>query len=205
MKYFLFDKWDSTPSFLARHFGEDGVDIVSPKASRAIVSWLRGAWQALSRSSCGDEIVCWFDFQGVVAWWLGRLTFRRRNIYAINLMLKDKPTRRNRVAKWLYRKALLSGNFHASVTSEAYGRWINRLLGIEVKYALVPDLYRSSYADVEAYAATVPEERTVFCGGRNGRDWGKMLRIAALMPDVKFVLAMPGDVKASLIDSFTPP
>lgn len=61
-----------------------------------------------------DILICWFDFQGVLCWWLSKLTFRKRNIVIVNIMLKDKTTLRNRVVSWLYKKVLTAG-------SELYG------------------------------------------------------------------------------------
>ena len=39
---------------------------------------------------------------------------------------------KNRMASFLYKRALLAPNFKATVTSRHYGEWLNGKLGIDV-------------------------------------------------------------------------
>jgi hypothetical protein len=167
--------------------------LYSPAASRKFIMWIKGAWNAVNATRADDLLLCYLDIQAVLCRWMARLTLRHRNIVAINLLLKDKDTAKNRVATLLYRSALASAHFHATITAPEYGEMLNRKFGREFHYHHLPDLY--IYDDLsERYASVKTQSNTVFCGGHNGRDWATMLRIAQAMPDVTFKLVMPGDV-----------
>lgn len=192
MKYFLlFDNNDSSNSFFATRLGVPVTVIRSPKCSKKIFSWLKGVWDAVAKSNSGDTIICWYDFQAIMCWLTCRLLLKRRKIVCINVLLKDKPTLKNRFVSYLYKKALLAKNFSASVTSVEYGEWLNRKLGINVEFTLIHDVYHASY---EYRHSVKIEPRSVFCGGCNGRDWEFIVDVARALPDVKFNIVMPRDI-----------
>lgn len=114
-------------------------------------------------------------------------------VYCINLMLKDKPTTKNRIVSWLYKKALLSQDFRASVTSVEYGKWLNKKLDVDCKYDLIHDIYRDYYEQKKIET----EPNTVFCGGSNGRDWQFIFDVAKGLPDIKFNVVMNRNVYES--------
>lgn len=189
MEYFLIDQPGET--YYPRP--EGSILINSPAASRKALMWIKGAWHAVNTTTKDDILLCYLDIQAVICWWIALLTCRKRNIVAINILLKDKPTLKNRVASWLYKRALSSKRFHATVTSPEYGKWLNRKFRRDFSYYHLPDLY--VYDDLADIAATTPvEPDTVFCGGKNGRDWHMMADIAKAMPEMRFKLIMPGDV-----------
>lgn len=148
---------------------------------------LSGCLRVLKVSHRGDTIICWYDAQAVLCWWICQLLLLKRNIVCINLLLKDKPTWKNRLAQFAYRRALLAKNFKASVTSTAYGEWLNSKLGIDASYTLLHDVYHDSY---EMPQFKESKQNIVFCGGCNGRDWSLMLEIVKATPEVKFYMAM---------------
>lgn len=160
---------------------------LSPAHRNKYVSWLKGAYLVVKKSQKGDTIVCWLDIQAMLCYWLGMFTFRKRDIIAINLLLKDKPTLFNRIARFLYRRALKSAHFRATVTSNEYGNYINRFLGIDKQYTLLRDLFPDEYCKWEKKY----DGEGVFCGGNNSRDWDFMLRLAERLPEVIFRLVMP--------------
>ncbi|WP_279149832.1 glycosyltransferase [Muribaculum intestinale] len=165
--------------------------------------WIKGAWRAVNATTNDDILLCYLDIQAVICWWIAILTCRKRNIVAINILLKDKPTLKNRVASWLYKRALSSKRFHATVTSPEYGKWLNRKFRRDFSYYHLPDLY--VYDDLADIAATTPvEPDTVFCGGKNGRDWQMMADIAKAMPEMRFKLIMPGEVWNAIGASLPP-
>ena len=133
-------------------------------------------------------IVCWYDFQGVLCYWLSRLTFKRRKIVCINLLLKDKESMKNKVVAWLYKKALNSKYFVASVTSVEYGNHLKKRLGVDKDLILLHDVFHEDY---KVNGSVKVHPNTVFCGGRNGRDWKFMIEVAKVMPHVLFHLVMP--------------
>ena len=165
--------------------------VYSPQKSRKYFTWLAGAWKAMRQSRKGDVIVSLYDFQGILCLLIGYLTFRRRHILGINLLLKDKPTAKNRLASTLYRHAVRSRWFHTTVTSKAYQQWFNHKIRLDIDYPLLRDVYYDSY---EPDPAMLREcDGSVFCGGRNSRDWEMMVTLARIMPERHFCFIMPDD------------
>ena len=85
---------------------------------------------------------------------------------------------------------LKSKKVQATVTSKKYGEHLNKMLGIQKQYTLLHDTYHGGYS-IEYEGKVNPN--TVFCGGRNGRDWEFLIRIAQAMPEVTFNCVMPKD------------
>ena len=85
---------------------------------------------------------------------------------------------------------LKSKKVQATVTSKKYGEHLNEMLGIQKQYTLLHDTYHGGYS-IEYEGKVNPN--TVFCGGRNGRDWELLIRIAQAMPEVTFNCVMPKD------------
>ena len=209
MNYILFDfpEGKHLTEFIARLLGEDTIECYSPKKKNKLFSIILSAYTISKRSSKRDTIICWYDFQAVLCYWLCKFTFRRRKIVCINLLLKDKETLKNRLVSWLYKKALNSKHFIASVTSKEYGEHIKTRLGIKKDFYLLHDVYHDSYI----YDKQVEvKPNTVFCGGRNGRDWHFMVEVAKAMPMVEFHLVMPkstyeelqGDLPSNVIAKY---
>ena len=144
----------------------------------------------IKQSAEGDTIICWYDFMAVLCWWLCKVQFKNRKIIALNILLKDKATTKNKVAKLLYKPVLKSKKVQATVTSKKYGEHLNEMLGIHKRYTLLHDTYHGGYS-IEYEDEVVPN--TVFCGGRNGRDWEFLIKIAQVMPEVTFNCVMPKD------------
>lgn len=190
MVYFLFDNPGdkSRLSFISKIAKREKKEVYSPKCSRLIVGWLKGCLSVLKQSHRNDMIVCWYDFQGVLCYWLSRLTFKRRKIVCINLLLKDKESMKNKVVAWLYKKALNSKYFVASVTSVEYGNHLKKRLGVDKDLILLHDVFHEDY---KVNGSVKVHPNTVFCGGRNGRDWKFMIEVAKVMPHVLFHLVMP--------------
>lgn len=190
MNYFLFDNPSDKNrlSFISKLSSLEMKYIGSPKCNKQIVGWLQGCINVLRLSKHGDTIACWYDFQAILCYWLSVLTFRRRKIVCINLLLKDKDSLKNRVVSWLYRRALNSKNVVASVTSLEYGEHLKKRVDVKKNFFLVHDVFHDSYK-YEKHIAVMPN--TVFCGGRNGRDWRFMIEVAKAMPKVEFHLVMP--------------
>ena len=144
----------------------------------------------IRQSAEGDTIICWYDFMAVLCWWLCKVQFKNRKIIALNILLKDKATAKNKLAKFLYKPMLKSKKVQATVTSKKYGEHLNEMLGIQKQYTLLHDTYHGGYS-IEYEGKVNPN--TVFCGGRNGRDWELLIRIAQAMPEVTFNCVMPKD------------
>lgn len=189
MKTFLFDNPDDKENMAFLFMVEKEATIIfSPKEKNVFFAWIKGVNSALSQTSRNETIVCWYDFQAVLCYWLSKLSFKRRKIVCINLLLKDKESTKNKVVAWLYKKALKSKRFVASVTSVEYGKHLKKRLGIDKNLFLLHDVFHDNYKANEN-VEVVPN--TVFCGGRNGRDWKFMIDVAKAMPNIQFHLVMP--------------
>lgn len=190
MVYLLFDNpCDRNPmSFISEQAGFKIKEFYSPRCNKMIMRWLKGCLSVLRQSCRNDTIVCWYDFQAVLCYWFTKLSFRQRKIVCINLLLKDKASVKNKIVAWLYKKALKSKHFVASVTSVEYGIHLKERLGIKKELFLLHDVFHENYK-VNKIVDIRPN--TVFCGGRNGRDWKFMIEVAKAMPHVQFHLVMP--------------
>lgn len=190
MIYLLFDNPNDKEkvSFITNSFSFEIKEIYSPKWDKLIIGWIIGCLTILKLSKRNDTIVCWYDFQAVLCYWLAKLSFRQRKIVCINLLLKDKATAKNKFVAWLYKKALKSKHFVASVTSVEYGNHLKDRLGIDKDLFLLHDLFQDNY---KINGCMDVRPKTVFCGGRNGRDWKFMIEVAKVMPDIQFHLVMP--------------
>lgn len=118
--------------------------------------------EMIKQSADGDTIICWYDFMAVLCWWICKVQFRNRKIIALNILLKDKDTVKNKLAKFLYKPVLKSNKIQATVTSLKYREHLNKMLGIQKKYTLLRDTYHSNYSI--NYNGDVVSN-TVFCGG----------------------------------------
>lgn len=142
----------------------------------------------ITRSTEGDTIICWYDFMAILCWWLCEFQGKKREFIVLNILLKDKNTIKNKLAKFLYKLALESSKVRATVTSRRYGEYLNKMLGIHKDYILLHDIYHDGYS-IDYKGRIIPN--TVFCGGRNGRDWEFLIKIAHTMPNVIFNCVMP--------------
>lgn len=107
--YMIFDNPEDKKnmSFLDRYKYMNIEFIYPKKKCNSIQDMLRECNHLLRRSNKGDTIICWYDFMAVLCWVLCKIQFKRRKIVALNILLKDKSTYKNRLAKLLY-KAMLS-------------------------------------------------------------------------------------------------
>ena len=194
MIYILYDlpRNAEDMSFLTAAFEKDYEEVHPENPCLSIRQMLSACSPVVKKAKAGDTIVCWYDFMGVLCWWLAHLENKRIKILAINLLLKDKNTAKNKAAKFLYKRALRSGSFSTTVTAQAYGDYINKILGTKARFTLLHDVYRPGYRVDRSIPA---EDNAVFCGGRNGRDWKLLFDIARELPDVRFYCVMPHALK----------
>ena len=117
MIYVLYDKPKKLEdmSFLTAAFEKEYKEIYPEWRCTSIKQMLSVCSTTVKRTKSGDTIVCWYDFMGVLCWWLSKLTNKKIKVIAINVLLKDKNTTKNKVAKYLYKKALCSNSFAAAI------------------------------------------------------------------------------------------
>lgn len=192
MIYILFDNPADKEkmTFLNSYESTKILHIYPHKKLNSIKEMLVVCNDVIKRSGGGDAIICWYDFMAVLCWWLCKIHFKNRKIIALNILLKDKATPKNKWAKFLYKSMLKSKKVQATVTSKNYGDYLNNMLGISKKYIILHDVYRDCYC-ISYEEKFTPN--TVFCGGRNSRDWSFLIKIAQTMPDVTFNCVMTKD------------
>lgn len=192
MVYMLFDNPadKQNMTFLNSYETAKIRQVYPPQKCNSTKEMLAVCKDIIKQSTDGDTIICWYDFMAVLCWWLCKVQFKNRKIIALNILLKDKATAKNKVAKLLYKPVLKSKKVKATVTSKKYGEHLNEMLGIRKRYTLLHDTYHGGYSiEYEGEVVT----NSVFCGGRNGRDWEFLIRIAQAMPEVTFNCVMPKD------------
>lgn len=201
MIYMLFDNpGDKQNMTFLRDYETASIRQVYPERKcNSTKEMLQACREMIKRSADGDTIICWYDFMAVLCWWLCRFQFKKRKIIALNILLKDKNTAKNKLAKMLYKPMLKSKDVQATVTSRKYGEHLNEMLGIQKKYVLLHDIYHGGYS-IDYKGDVTP--KTVFCGGRNGRNWDFLIKIAQAMPEVVFNCVMPKDKFEQYKESF---
>ena len=191
----LFDSPVGDDHFLYRALKQEGLTVRkvdSPSRYPSILNWAIGCMKATFGPQATDTIVCWYDFQAVLCYWIGRFLFRKRNIVAINILLKDKKPLRNKIVAWFYKKALTSSHMAASVTARAYGDSLNERFCTNICFFRVRDVYSPTLYEESDFRFC---GNSVFCGGRNGRDWKTVIETARRMPDVVFHVVMPENIQ----------
>ncbi|MCD8288807.1 MAG: glycosyltransferase [Prevotella sp.] len=184
MRYYLYH-YNSPDSGMAGLLGCEYCN--SPAHKFSAIDWIRGAWRMVRKSRKGDTIVCQYDFQAVMCNVFSRF-MGGREIYCINLLLKDKNTLKNKITAGIYKLALKSDNFHATVTSAEYGKFLQKQLKVKKDFFLLHDLYQKRYEGRRHYDV-MPS--SVFCGGYNARNWPLMFKIAKMVPEVTFNIILP--------------
>ena len=202
MIYMLFDNPEdkNNMKFLYNYETADIQQVYPPYKCNTVKDMLNVCNDMIKQSSRGDTIICWYDFMAVLCWWLCKFKLKKRKIIALNILLKDKDTLKNKLAKFLYRSMLKSNNVQATVTSKNYGEHLNKMLKINKKYTLLHDIYHGNY-NISYSGTTIPN--TVFCGGRNGRDWNFLIKIAKSMPEVVFNCVMPKNIYKQYENQFS--
>lgn len=198
--HLLLDTKNGYP-FIANNLGVPCETHVSPESKWQYFSWIKGSLNVLAKSRKNDLIICVYDFQAVLCHLFQKLAFRRRKILALNVLLKDKPTLRNKLAGFLYKLAFKSDDFVATVTTEEYGQWLNAKCGIKREFPILKDVCYNEYTSICINKSeSVEEVPYIFCGGRNGRDWNFLISVAHSMPDIHFKVVMPSSIRDQLGD-----
>ena len=78
MNYLLLDNKKDTKrlSFIKIQLKNEIKIILSPSCRNLFLSWLIGCIVILVKTNSNDTIVCWYDFQAVLCYWLSKLIFK---------------------------------------------------------------------------------------------------------------------------------
>lgn len=167
--------------------------------------YIKLAVNCLFKSKKGDVIISLLDVLALYLFLLSKLTFKSREIIVINVMLNNQNDFITKNKRQLFKLMLKSKNIYPTVTS-------NNLIEHYKKLFDLPDkefyLLHDCYGKLGKYKKSYQEgSEYVFCGGTNGRDWEVLLKIAELLPEVKFVIVGPkkdtlGDHSLTNIDYY---
>lgn len=185
MVYILHGFSNVSDEFKPSNIKQDIIYLESPVTKKRIWGWILGSIRAISVSKRGDTIFCWYDFQAVLIFWICFFSLKKRNIGCLNILLKKKKTITNRLISIMYKVALSSKNFHASVTSPFYGELLNEWLGIKNKYTIIHDPFHECW---ERKGNCIKSK--VFCGGNNARDWDFIINVAKELQETSFLFVM---------------
>ena len=191
MIHFLYDQPLTTGrfKFIEEYFSERGKQILfheSPNTKSKLLNWFIGCINILYKSHKNDVVICWYDFQAIILFWLSFISFKSIKIVCINILLKDKNTWKNKFTSLLYKKTLQSNRFIASVTSTEYGNHLMKRFNTNKPFFLLHDVFNE--CSNNKILPFIPN--SVFCGGKNGRDWNFIIKVAKLTPHISYHLIM---------------
>lgn len=194
MVYFIFDNPadKSKMEFLYEYATKDYQQVYPEHQLLGLKEQAVFVRKCISKTTEKDQMVFWYDFMGIICWWICKFTLKKRKIIILNILLKDKQSKKNALVKFLYKRVLNDKGVVATVTSKEYGTWLNRLLDLNRTFPLLHDIYYGDAADQKSSSGGY-----VFCGGRNGRDWNMLMEIAKGIPNVSFKCVM----QRSTVDS----
>ncbi|SEA01057.1 hypothetical protein SAMN02910384_00613 [Pseudobutyrivibrio sp. ACV-2] len=202
-KYWLFDFMpkDSMKERWQIAFGTSEIEFLGTvrDKKKRIYQWIDGANNALKSTKNGDTILCWFDLQAVILFYLSKLTFRKRKIVAQNIMLKFNSGFKGRLYKKAYQIAFKSNDFGGTVSSRYYGELLSKELGVKNDFKVVHDQFSEKYDRFFKEAKdSIEKKYDVFMGGNSSRDWKFGFEIAKMMPDVTFCFILKKEKLANL-------
>ena len=99
--------------------------------------------------------------------------------------MKNKSTLKNKIVRSLYRKTLNDKRILSTVCSLEYGKYLNHFLRIKKDHSVLYDPCHFKSTNEIIFT-----ENYVFCGGRNGRDWAFMYKVAKEMNKQNFCFVM---------------
>ena len=152
--------------------------------------YIRQAFHANRISKNDDLIICWLDISALYSLILNGFFNKKLNIIAINIMFnysnKDLISKiKFKLFKWMLNKKNVTPTF----TSKKLGEVYKELFDLnQKKYYLLNDCYGN---ECHYKNAIVNNDRYVFCGGKNGRDWKTILKVASKLPEIKFKIVVP--------------
>lgn len=158
--------------------------------------WL--SLKVLFGSKKQDVIVGYFDYIAIVCCIIGNALGFKRKYVGINILLQPEKTGLiARINKKLYKRALCAKNFKATVTSQEVGNRLNLYLGTNVHFFILHDHYKQAGIVKGVFQ---DKGKSIFCGGRNGRNWKLFFNVAKLMSDTHFTAVMSSRDYQSLSD-----
>lgn len=151
-----------------------------------------------------DEIIIgWGGDVCLYAWLFGSIFKLKRKYITHNLMVHERGIDLNWKTKFrykLYKRALQSSNFGATVNSEELIDYYSRMFKCDVnKFSTVYDSVQPK--DIRYYSTYCITEPYVFFGGKEERDVATFIKVVELLPNINFICVLPQKLKTSEMDS----
>mgnify|MGYP006089922063 FL=1 len=151
--------------------------------------YIKLAFNSLWKSKNEDIIICFLDVLGLYVFLLSKVLFKKRDIIVINIMFNDNDSIITIIKLFLYKWMLKSKFVYPTVTSVALRETYRKIFNLPEKYFY---LLHDSYGKLEKYKKPYSSgDNYVFSGGTNGRDWNTLVKIASLLPEIRFVIVGP--------------
>lgn len=101
MYYMLFDNpSDKKNMTFLNNYETAKIKQVYPLSKcNSIKSMIIACKNCIKQTDDKDTIICWYDFMAIICWWICKIKLKRRNIIAINILLKDKKNNKNKIGK----------------------------------------------------------------------------------------------------------
>lgn len=156
----------------------------------------RQALTTICKSSRGDILLCWGEMTGYLVWLMKRLFFHGRKVVVMNWLSPDEK------ALALYhcfqRGIARDPDCQIIVNAqESVSEWCRFLkMDRRDRFHCVPDVYD---VNIPFKGVVLKEKKYFFSGGITNRDWSMISRLAAEMPQMKFVcVALEKDFRSKV-------
>jgi glycosyltransferase involved in cell wall biosynthesis len=145
--------------------------------------------KALLKSSKNDIIISLLDVLGLYVFLLSKLFLKKRKIVILNVMFNEGTDFLTQMKRKLFSWMLKNEQIYPTVTSLELKKSYQNIFKLSQKEFF---LLHDCYGKLEQYKRPYKDgNNSVFCGGTNGRDWSTLLKVAALLPQTKFVIVGP--------------
>lgn len=155
-------------------------------------NYIKLAYKAVKNVKDGDLIVCWLDLIGFYTHIILFLFGKKNKILVLNLMINSDGSFISNLKKYLFRNFLACNRNYFTLTSEhlknlyfGYFSSVN-----QCNFFILNDCYEDLYYLVNKDKKTL-NNNSVFCGGRNSRDWELAFKIARINPSIEFIFVVP--------------
>ena len=189
MIYFVFDNYfeRSKKSVFENNNFFSCKTIYPKKYIKKPIAILKYCFNIAFSTKKNDTLIFWYDFIGILTTLICMITFKKRKIIILNILLKNKNDFLHKMLKCMYKLVLSLNNVTYTVTSKEYGVFLIKYLNIKKECILLHDIYEYENYNIEKKN----DENYVFCGGRNGRDWELIFKIANNTPKISYHFVMP--------------
>lgn len=167
------------------------IKVVYKQTSTTMPIYIKDIWLYALKANLSakkeETIFSWGGPLGAWAWLFGKILGLKRKYISQNLIYYGGSGLKGRTITWLYRKALHSNNFIATVNAPGLVDYYAKLFNCPKNHFAV--IYDSMYLKPteEKMLSNKTDGGYVFFGGSAARDVPTFLKLVEAMPDVRFM------------------